>query len=378
MAKGRMWPAEFRDYEDPLSGAHVRQLTSYKGNSHHLYFTNPGWYAGGRKMLIGSDRDNRTNLFGIDLETGEIEQLTDLAPGNVGFLGVSVNPTREEAYFRHNREVKAVDLETRELRVLWERPEGFRWSMLNCTADGEFVCVGIYEDLSDRIRIDRNYIGFPEVWAAHPLSRIAKVAVDGSGGEIVWEEKTWIGHVNTSPTLANVLTFCHEGPWEMVDNRIWGFDLETQKAWKIRPREVEAERVGHEYWHADGIHLGYHGSRKDRPGFFGRIRYDGTDCEEFACKSQTGHIHSNDFSSIVGDGGQVIRIWKNAGDAFDGPRILAEHRSSMHIQESHPHPRFTPDGRKVVYTSNFSGYCNVYLADVPEFDSLPSVEEDET
>ncbi|HUU42979.1 MAG TPA: oligogalacturonate lyase family protein, partial [Planctomycetota bacterium] len=155
MAEGWIWPTEWRDYDDPVSGAHVRQLTSYKGNSHHPYFTNPGWYDRGRKMLFGSDRDNRTNLFGIDLETGEIEQITDLDPlPDLGFLCTCVNPKRDEAYFRYDRSLVAVDLKTRELRPLWKRPEGFRWSMVNCTADGKYVCVGVYEDLSDRFRID--------------------------------------------------------------------------------------------------------------------------------------------------------------------------------------------------------------------------------
>lgn len=67
------WPAEKRSWRDPATGAEVTQLTDYKGHSHHLYFTNPGWYSGGRKLLFGSDRENRTNLFGVDLESGAIE-----------------------------------------------------------------------------------------------------------------------------------------------------------------------------------------------------------------------------------------------------------------------------------------------------------------
>jgi len=248
--------------------------------------------------------------------------------------------------------------------------------VINCTADGKYVCGSIYEDLSDRIRIDRNYIGFREVSEARPLSRVLKVATDGSGGEVAWEEKYWVNHVNTSPTQPNLLTFCHEGPWRIVDNRIWALDLDTGKVWKIRPREAD-ENPGHEYWHADGVHIGYHGHRPDKSAFLGRIRYDNTEKEEYRFPANTGHIHSNDFSMIVGDGGPVIRLWKNTGKGFAGPRILCEHRSSMHIQESHPHPRFTPDGEKIVYTTNFSGYCNVYLADVPEFETLPELKEDQ-
>ena len=56
MAKGERYPAEWRTYTDPHTGATSKQLTAYKGHSHHLYFTNPGWYDGGRKLLFGSKR----------------------------------------------------------------------------------------------------------------------------------------------------------------------------------------------------------------------------------------------------------------------------------------------------------------------------------
>ena len=59
-------------------GATVRQLTNYMGHSSHFYFTYPCWYDNGRKIVIYSDRENRTNLFGVDLESGDITQLTDL------------------------------------------------------------------------------------------------------------------------------------------------------------------------------------------------------------------------------------------------------------------------------------------------------------
>lgn len=44
----------------------------------------------------------------------------------------------------------------------------------------------------------------------------------------------------------------------------------------------------------------------------------------------------------------------------------------MYHQRSHAHPAFSPDGKHVLFTSNRTGYCNIYLADVPEsFESLP-------
>lgn len=384
MSKGRIWPAERKETKDPTSGVFVKQLTSYRAHSHHLYFTNPGWYDEGRRMLFGSDRENTTNLFSLDLESGYILQLTDYAPQRAPFetelLSTCVNPTRPEAYFWYGRDLMSIDLHTLVEHTLWTIPSGFVRSMLNCSADGNSVCVGIYADLSDQIHIDlhRGYVGFREIFEAHPLSRIMTVDTSGKGGEVVWEERSWIGHVNTSPSQAHLLTFCHEGPWQLVDNRIWGFDLNTRKAWPVRPRQLQ-ERVGHEYWHADGIHIGYHGSWADGRKFFGKIRYDNQSGVEVDFPFETGHIHSNDFNLIVGDSsreGKTVRLWKWNGSDFDGPHILCEHRSSFHIQEVHVHPRFDAAGRYVVYTSDVSGYGNIYLAEVPDFDNLPPVVED--
>ena len=238
--------SEKRIYKDPCSGVEVTQLTDYKGHSHHFYFTNPGWYDGGRKLLFSSDRNNRTNLFGIDLSTGEIEQLTDLEPvplpRELEFLRACKNPVREEVYFWRDVRLMSLDLISRRTRVLYEIDQGWAVSMTNCSADGCYVYFGSWEDLSDRFRIDllRGYVGFRETWAAMPLSQIVQVATDGSGAHTIYDEEYWIGHVNTSPTQPHLLTFCHEGPWDKVDHRIWGLDVDTGKVVYQKPTKYEA------------------------------------------------------------------------------------------------------------------------------------------
>jgi oligogalacturonide lyase len=311
----------------------------------------------------------------VDLASGEIQQLTDLAPlplpREVEFLKACVNPVRDEVYFVYGMQLIGLNLHTLVQNVLAEVDAGFDLSMLNCTADGKYVCLGIWQDLSERIETDllRGYVGFAETWEAMPLSRILRVATDGSGADVVFEEPYWIGHVNTSPTQPHLLTYCHEGPWDKVDNRIWGLDLKTGATWQIRPRE-SGEIVGHEYWYADGLTLGYHGSLADGKKIMGRIRYDNTEKLEVAFSHETGHIHSNDQSMIVGDAG-CVRLWRWNGAGYDGPAKLCEHRCSFHTQQLHVHPRFTPNGKQVLFTSDMSGYGNLYLADVPNFDQMP-------
>jgi len=380
MTVGRIWPAEISESTDSLSGVAVRRLTAYRGHSHHFYFTNPGWYDGGKRLLISSDRENRTNLFGLELATGELTQLTDLEPlplpREVEFLRACASNTRDEAYYWYGLDLVALDLRTLESRVLYRMDEGWDVSMINCSADGRHLYASISEDLSDRFRVDylRGYIGFRQTWEARPLSRIIKVAIDGAGGEPIFEERYWIGHVNTSPTRSDLLTFCHEGPWNEVDNRIWGMNADSGEVWKIRAREAD-ESVGHEYWHADGERIGYHGRNRDGTQFLGHAHYDDSDRVEVSFPGQTGHIHSNAPELIVGDGGRVVRLWRSSGDGYDGPRALCRHDSSMKIQQLHVHPRFDATGRYVIFTSDVSGYGDIYQVEVPSFESLPAVDD---
>jgi oligogalacturonide lyase len=188
------FPPEWKTYQDPISGVTVQQLTNYRGHSHHFYFTNPGWCDQDRKLLFSSDRNNRTNLYSLDLSSGEIMQLTDLdpipLPREVEFLRACVHAGNNEAYFFHEYKLIALNLKSLEGRVLYEMPHGFDVSMINATADGKYVCTSISEDMSDRFPVDllRGYVGFYETWEAKPLSRIMRIATDGSSAEVVWEE----------------------------------------------------------------------------------------------------------------------------------------------------------------------------------------------
>jgi oligogalacturonide lyase len=380
MTAGKTWPAELRVYEDPRTGVEVKQLTNYRAHSHHFYFTNNGWYANERKLLVASDRENATNLFSIDLSSYEITQLTDLTPlplpREVEFMRACANPVKDEAYFWYGYELIALDLNTLEQRAIYRMPDGYDVSMVNCSVDGRHVYCSISEDMSHKFRVDllRGYVGFRETWAAMPHSQVVQVAVDGSGSKAVWEENYWVGHVNTSPRHAHLLTFCHEGPWQEVDNRIWGLNAETGEVWKIRPTTEPGERVGHEYWHADGEMIGYHGAYANGAEFFGHIRYDNTGCIEVpfpTIKSGHGHFFSNDLQLVVSDVGPTVDLWQWDGQGYGEARALCSHDSSFKTQQQHVHPRFNAAATQVVFTSDVSGYGNVYLVDVPPFESLP-------
>lgn len=250
VAKGDVFKAEWKTVRDLVTGVESVQLTEHKAHSHHMYFTNNGWYDHDCKLLIGSDRGNATNLYGVALDSGEIRQLTDIddspGSGSGAFQSTCVNPTRDEAYFWSKQRLIALDLDSLDERVLYQVPKGFKGGgQTNVTADGRYVCVNVNEDLSHRFTMDlgAGYVGMHEYWDAHPNSRVVRVSTDNGDADIVWEENSWVGHVNTSSTRPELLTFCHEGPWYKVDHRIWMLDLSSGDVWKLRPTAPK-ERVG--------------------------------------------------------------------------------------------------------------------------------------
>ncbi|HZG87819.1 oligogalacturonate lyase family protein [Paenibacillus sp.] len=378
MGKGTVYPAEWKRYSDRFTGIDVLQLTDYKTHSYHLYFTESGWYANERKLLFISDRNNATNLYSIDLDDGAITQLTDYE--NNDALGACLRPQGDVAFVKTGQNIAALRLDTLEERPLFAAPEGYKIGNVSCTADGRYVLTCLQEDLSHRIRLDlgNGYVGHRELMEAAPHSRILRIDAVTGDADTVYEAHRFITHINASPTVPHLITFCHEGPWHLVDHRIWGLNLDTGEAWKIRERLEPLEKVGHEFFYPDGVTIGYHGFRADGTNFFGRIRYDNSGMKETDFDFDTWHSHADGSGLAVVDGKGDVRtlcVWKEADGAIDGPRVLCELRCSFHSQKVHAHPRFTRDGSKLLFTSDKNGYANLYMVEMPDaFEMLPKLE----
>ncbi len=399
MAKGMIYTGESFSYIDDYSGRTVTRLTNYLGHSHHLYFTDPCWFNQGQSIIFASDRENRTNLFRYDLDTFTITQLTDLESSSFTSRREYLKGTFSKAnncfyyWWGKRKSLYELNPDTLAERLIYRIPEEMPMISIghaSVTADGRYVCDILREaNVSEVPHIGYAYSDFFELFESRPQSQVVRIDVQTGEIEVIVEEKRFLTHCNTSPKLPNILTFCHEGPWDRVQQRIWGLNIETGEVWKIREQSGQAIAVGHEYWMADGEHIGYHGRLLDgsEQHVFGTIRWDNADHCEVSFPFHSTHFHSLNDTMIVGDGTPAsvihnsidvqpyIQLFRLNGSSYEGPRVLAFHRSTFNDQHAHCHPRFTPDGKYVLYSSDLTGYANMYLAEVGDFEDLPLMSE---
>jgi oligogalacturonide lyase len=386
MSKGSVYEDPIFDYEDPCSGRKVVRLTDYLGHSNHFYFTDPCWFNNDRSFVFTSQRENAGNLFRYDLDGHTITQMTDLRSRDRP--GGCVSEANQAVYYFVGRRLVELKLDSLEERVVSEvdasYPPGGRASP---TADGEYVCSIVSEPAGStgKRAIPYSYSAFVENFERKPHSQIFKVNIETGDCDVVHEDQRCMGHINTSPKLPDIMTFCHEGPWHRIDQRIWGLNIRTGESWKIREQDSETS-VGHEYWFADGETIGYHGfkSGDHEQHLFGYVGWNGQNPTEMNFPFRSTHFQSLDSRLIVGDGTNCfaanarpyIQLFKWDGQQFVGPKILAYHRSTFNDQYAHCHPRLTPDGKYVLYSSDLTSYANIYLVEVGDFEDLPDLTDD--
>jgi len=390
MAKGDISKDQTFRYTDSYSGREIIRLTDHLGHSSHLYFTDPCWLQDNRSFIFASDRQNATNLYSYHLDSAEIRQLTDLKRDGGERPAGCFSQVANCHYFWWRGQLIELDVDTLVERTVYEVPAGMTATDARpgVTSDAKYVCTRIMEELKSS-GVDFAYSHFRDRFNAKPFCQILRIEIATGKAEIIHEDRCYITHENASPTLPDIMTFCHEGPWDLVGQRIWGLNIQTGETWKIRSQEGLNIAIGHEYWFDDGIHIGYHGRFTDggEHHIYGRCKWDNSDLVEVDFPYHSTHFCSKNENLIVGDG-TAAAVFSQQGDAepfiqlfswdgqrYENPRVLAYHRSTFNDQHAHCHPRFTPDGKYVMYSSDLNRYANIYLVEVGDVASLPLLSE---
>jgi oligogalacturonide lyase len=378
-----------RAFHDAGTGRAITQLTS-SGNNVHLYFTENSFDSSQNAIIFSSDRASgedraphespRYNIFGLDLGTGDISQLTD-EPNGVS--GVTKTPDSAiVVYISGDRQVRALDTRTGDTRTIYEETGNFSLGAPSIAHNRRYVAFC----RNEQVEVPRgpNYSGFKESFYAVKDGRVTLAYLDGSGWFDAFRDTHWVGHFQFCPDDSTIGTYCHEGPWNLVTQRIWILDFTSREA---RPcfRQGEHDSIGHEFWTQDGsIFFDNRG-----PGHDGTITSDRTQAvaTDVAAKQHTmipyvgladrrgtiirridmpfycNHYHANsDNTILVGDDLDDLVLIDISGDTAQ-LEVLCTHSTSWHTQSSHCHPTWSWDGSRILYASDRDGKVNLYLVE---------------
>lgn len=363
----RSFPPEWRRATDSATGASVLQWTSHPCMNHHLYFTNPTCSADTRRGFFVSYRNGYPNLFSIDLTTGGLLQLTERKDINPFSLAPSLDSAW--VYFSAGSFVRAVSTTTGEEQEI-SRLTADLLGNCSISADGHYLAIALRhaEDCE-----------------------MAVVDLRSGRTELVTRAKE-IGHIQFCPGDSSLLEFSGT-----VRQRIWLHDRRSGENRYLYDQPA-SEWIVHESWLGGGEEVVFvHWPKRlcaiSRKGGQPRVlseinawhacsNRDGSLCVADTAHPDRGLILIDTktgkwrtlcmpgascrgtqwlFDQPAIGAGMDTSIIRSRQPELDPPPKPTDPASTYGPQWSHPHPRFTPDERHVVYTSDRGGWSQVYM-----------------
>lgn len=374
MSRGSIRPLTFSERLDPQTGACVTRLTPPTVTCHRNYFYQKCFTQDGSKLIFGAEFGPGTdwNYHLLDLESRTATQLTDGAKENT--FGGFLSPDDQHLYFvRGDRQLIQLELSSLREEVLYTVPRdwvGYGTWVANsaCTR-----MVGIEIHADDWFELD-DWRKFADMFHAKPRCRLIQIDLRTGARDIVLERHGWLGHPQYQPHHDDTIAYCHEGPHDLIDARIWliNADGTQQRCAKVH---APGESCTHEFWVPDGsamIYVSFMRGQTERQ--ICALDPKTLESHVLADMPPCSHLMSNhDGSLIVGDGKDgdpYLHLFDFRPGAESRHHLITRHDSSWRVhkgnrQVTHPHPSFTPDQGAVLYSSDAEGEPALYLASLP-------------
>lgn len=361
--RGAVLPAESRTFGDPVTGVPVRQVTSHPSIHHHPFYYLPAYDDAMTRLFFVSHRTGNPQVYAEERRSRRILQLTDRPDLNEW----SIHPSHDGRFVYFTAGSGAWRVGT----------EDFREERLCSFGSAEIRAEGMVAAGMGTTSLSRD-----DRWWAVPVRHGPvfhfHVVDTHSGDDRVILERDTICHPQFHPDDPTLLRY--GGPWQ---DRIWVIRRDgTGNRLVYRREATRKEWVVHETWRP--------GSREILTVNWGRGML-GIDID-------TGHVRSvcrfNAWHPMIDrTGTRMVTDTRNPDmglqlfDPLDGrgePRLLCRSEASSagshwdlgHCpyddgvkdvyapQHTHPHPNFSPDGRWVVFTSDRTGFAQLYEVDL--------------
>ncbi|ELW1648102.1 oligogalacturonate lyase family protein [Enterobacter oligotrophicus] len=374
--KGKIIPLRFCTRQDSETGHEVIRMTPPHIICHRNYFYQKCFTRDGNKLIFGGAFEGHWNYYLLDITQQQATQLTEGAGDNT-FGGFLSDDDKSLWYVKNNRELRCVDLSSFAERIVYK-------------VDDEWVAYGTWvanSDCTKLVGIEINkrdwqpltdWGKFRAFYFTNPECRLINIDLRTGERRVMLQENRWLGHPIYRPFDDNTVAFCHEGPRDAIDARMWLINEDGSNVRKVR-QHATGESFTHEFWVPDGSALYYvEHKENDSNRYLCSAHPQTLENRQLMAIPPCSHLMSNhDGSLIVGDGAP-----HNTGDislndpfiwVFDihagTQKAICQHNTSWKVldgdrQVTHPHPSFSPDNKWVLYTSDEEGMPALYLARV--------------
>lgn len=389
MAIGDKITNRFASYVDELTGAEVTRLTEPDHVSHHMYFYNRMTTADGSKLLYCAERDGERQLYMMDMETGDAVQLTD--GDALDDYGGVISADDRYVFYQQQGAIWRLELSELKKECVYRIAEGYNGGNWGMSDDNRYMAIVETErsSLPER-KPGGNWDFFALTCKAKPHCRIVYVDLQTGEHHIVLEDNCWFGHAQIRPGDPDTIMFCHEGPYDLIDARLWlvQSDGSRYRCCREQPSDLI---LTHEFWLPDGSKLAFV-YRETTGEKVENIRMIDPEtmkeeilmpCSPFAhfiCDRQNRYMVGDAQGSDVPI--HLLKAEENKNDENKNDEIkndfiylidvaerkerkLCYHGTSWqavhgNAQDSHPHPCFTEDGRYVIFVSDREGKPCIY------------------
>lgn len=382
MAKGAQIQLNFHTVQDAQTGANVTRLTPPDVLCHRNYFYQKCFTRDGNRLLFAGEFEGHRNYYLLDLKTQKAVQLTEGAGDNT-FGGFLSPDDRFLYYVKNERTLCRVSLTDFTETPIYQVPEewvGYGTWVANseCTR-----LVGIEIVKKDWTPLS-DWGKFQAFYHSNPLCRLISVDLLNGKSRVIHQKNEWLGHPIYRPFDDTTVAFCHEGPHDLVDARMWLINEDGTHLRKVK-EHAPGESCTHEFWVPDGsalLYVSYLKGQSER-----HIRcFDPQTGEDSSLMTMPAcsHLMSNENGTLlVGDGsGTPVDVKDTASHEIENdPWLyifvtktrqyapLAAHKTSWQVldgdrQVTHPHPSFSPDNRHVLFTSDDEGLPALYLVEI--------------
>lgn len=373
--------------QQPMPDEWIDQDTQYKiiklsrrksGGRSFYFHNNPFLKQLGQEgdlMVFYGNVDSLRQLFSINLKTFSIIQLTY---HRSQIRGEIVSPATREAFYQSNDSIFATHVDTKQTRLVYVFPKDFKSGITTINSNGTLLA-GSYatQEKRDIYKINpekKDY--FNLIFEARIPHILFTINIETGELKKIYEESAWLNHIQFSPTEPDLLMYCHEGPWHLLD-RIWTIDINTGINKLMHERSMEREIAGHEFFSRDGNIIWYDLQKPRGETFYlAGANINTGERVEYAMKADEWSIHFNispDQSIFAGDGGdstqvarakngQWIYLFTPKGDSLVSKKIVnMKHHGYRPLE---PNVHFSPDGKYVIFRSDLDGETNIYAVEI--------------